>query len=327
MKKFSKNLFSFFFVSTMVALTFYSCKKDLSSEPKQEVKSLKSFAGSLFATDNDITLKSGEISTTREWSIFKKTGPLSWALVDGTEFLAGSLAQLDWGRPNVNPIMLPATSPLSFTYAPDLDLKSVSKTLDQNGKPMYLSVKNFHPTDNFSIQPKGRELKDLLYVDADSLMINGYRFEVTIGFTTQTINVDATALACDNTDNGWPEYVYSPSPVTATCAIKADKSVSGFTYTGGYVKDGRDIKLFEGYGKKVTGITVSWKIFQEKQDPAIPVGKSWVLYKEKTYNEVATAPGKGLVLNFKALTQGYEDGKICITDINVTVEQRSILVQ
>lgn len=306
---------SFLLAVAIIATGFISsCKKDDSQ------KYVNFVSGQLTGVDHDMVLKSAPADAHRLWYVKKLTSD-TWVDVDGTEFMAGTLASNYWAS-LARPINLPYTSPLALAYTPELPLKVYYKTVTADlSKVLYLAVHNFTPTLGYSIQMTGRELRDVLNVDLSQLKVDGYKFTVTVSYNLQTIDVDATALACDNTDNGYPTYVYSASVLHSIVFI-VDKDGSICTQDNVAMNTGATSSLFDDYGKKVTDLTVGWVIEQRA-----PNGSGYVPYKTQAPNAITdNDPGKGLNLIFGTALTGNVNGTVHGTDVDMVVYDRDINV-
>lgn len=318
----------------LVAMSMFmnSCKKEEEDPIVTAQKTMKFFAGTLTQNDNDLSfLKSAPVGAHRLWSVYchPVTTPNSgsWNYVVGSQFYPGSLAQLDWDNASkwatgMNHVYdLSYISPIAITYTPDVPVKVVSKTVTAapENKVLYLAVKNFTPTTDYTIAMKGRELKDVLKIDLSKLKIKGYRFTIELNYDVKTIDVDATALACESTDAGWPTYIYTST--TATHLKKVfivDEYAQICTQNGIALGSAATAELFNEYGTKILNLTAAWKIEQQQQDYLL--SNAWIAYKTQlVYAINDNVPGIGLNLMFATDLKGYVNGRVDIQDVDISL--------
>lgn len=219
-----------------------------------------------------------------------------WALVDGSEFLPGSDAALDWSKSNTNPIWFDASLPVYYTYCPVLPLRFVIKgTVGAKGSQYsYLGITDLQPTkESFPLTIQSRRLGDKFVINVDALRnLPGYKnLAFKVSYTKSIIDVDKTALLSTDTKTAWPVYSYSSTvPVV-------DQLITG----------SGDVVVYEGYDAKITG-DITIKIFVDgvqiqKLTPSLAVGKS--LKATLTTNKVGW----------------YDSGTLCVDYKDITVEQ------
>jgi hypothetical protein len=278
----------------VVLVSFTSCKKEVNTDNKY----VQAIAGVFSAQDND--LKASPIGADRMWEVYKKVGT-AFSPVDGSEFIPNSSAYLDWKEDHF-PKTYPCNSVVRIDYCPVMPLRIVTKTRldDQNHSVAYLGILDFLPNkDNFPVTIVGRRLGDILTVNIDDLKATpGYDFDVTLEYTTGTIDVDATAMGTSNTTNDWPVLLY-----------KKDGDANFHSYA---VHGTGNVTVYDGVDKKIIG-TIKIKI----TDPGNRINIV------KTVD--AMGLGKGLALTLKTDKAGwYDTAGISITDKDIIVEQKEV---
>lgn len=312
----------------IMIMTFIgSCKKE--SIPLEIVKNnIKAYSGILTQTDYDLSLKGASLNAHRYWSLYRHplATPTSgvWEYVDGTEFTEGTAAQLYWAAitalpiSHVNDIGDPSAS-FNILYTPDIAVKLVSKTVNTTTNNIeYLAIKNFTPTEDYTLTLKGRELRDVLIADLGQLKgPKGYRFNVTITYKVNNIDVDATALGSDDTDSGYPTLVYSPvggSTTTVTQNWVFNNKTSAKSYTFNTVPTtATSFTLCDNYDQKISDLKVGWTIEQQS-------GGSYIAYKTMSPYAINTnVSGIGLNMQFKTSIKNSVTGTAIVTDFDITV--------
>ena len=337
MRNFKIELFA---ILLIVLALLSSCKKEQTpvESPQQN---MKSYSGVFTQTDFDISLlsfKSAPLNAHRFWSLYRH--PIltpnsgAWEFVDGNEFVAGTLAQLYWPglrltgltwESHINDIAYGI--PLHILYTPNVPLKLITQTVTASpeNKLLYLAVKNFTPTQDYTLNLTGRELRDILSLDLSALKIDGYRFTITLTYNVKNIDVNATALASDGTDTGYPTYVYSTT-TAVTHTFVCDRH--GNTYTlDGHSDSNFDTQslftLLDQYSVKVTDLNVGWVIEQLSQSSGS--ASTYVAYKAQTpYAITDNVPGLGLKLIFMTALKSYSNGVVNETDVDIMVLQKQI---
>lgn len=291
----------FLFVALMAVMlvTFTACEKE---DVLQSVKYAAVVdGGDVMFADNDITLKSAPTTGGHNFECYRKYVTSSWEFVDGSEFLPGSAAALDWSTGNGlnrSPWYANGTG-VYVTYCPVLPMRFVSKaTSGANGTAIsYLGIYDFTPNANsFPITLNGRRLGDVLQINTDALTaLPGYSnmsFDVT--YTKNLIDVDGTIKnSTADTKTGWPNYSYTGDPIVDTAHL------SGAGLGVQTIYDGLEYTITDT-------ITV-----------AINVDGTTI--KKKT-----AAPGsdKGLKITLTTNKVGwYNSGIINLTDVDITVEE------
>lgn len=282
----------------VMLVTFTACEKE---DVLQSVKYAAVVdGGDVMFADNDITLKSAPTTGGHNFECYRKYVTSSWEFVDGSEFLPGSAAALDWSTGNGlnrSPWYANGTG-VYVTYCPVLPMRFVSKaTSGANGTAIsYLGIYDFTPNANsFPITLNGRRLGDVLQINTDALTaLPGYSnmsFDVT--YMQKTIDINGTIKnSTVDTKLGWPNYSFSDSTFVTKHLSSSQNGVQ---------------TIYDGLEYTITGtITV-----------AINVDNT-------TITKTVEAPGsdKGLKITLTTNKVGwYNSGIINLTDVDITVEE------
>ena len=198
MRKF--NLFlTLIAVVMLVGLT--NCMKK-ETDNTSVTKYIGTVNGSFIAQDAGIKISKDLAPTnitTRAWSMYAKNSPFygnqPFALINGSEFLAGSAAQQWWVISSNNPIILAADQ----TYSSLIPTEPVRLVMEgfgsDNTKAAYLGIIDFDPTiAQFPLTVTSKSLGDILIVNADGLtsQSGGNPITVTVSFNVYPVNIVAT---------------------------------------------------------------------------------------------------------------------------------------
>ena len=299
MKKFSLVLL----VALFGTFVFSSCnKKEDSTDLKIYAQVVKVPDNSFIVQDGDIILKSAPLVGGHDFQCLRQyPAGSAWAYVDGTEFLPGSAAAVDWSGGQTS-WWFSVTTPIHVTYCPAVPMRFVSIARDvQGGNATYLGLYDCTPNANsFPITLKGRRLGDVLTVNTDALTaLPGYTnmsFDVT--YTKNIIDLKGTIFNSSvDTQNGWPDYTYSASSDVTT-------TLSGANLGNQVVYDGTDATI--------TG-TVTIVIHVDNT----------------TITKTTIAPGsdQGLAITLTTTKVGwYDSGTINQSDIDISVSNVEIPV-
>lgn len=303
-KKFKKLYFLFLKPSKMkkiilsllvLALVgFISCKKDNTNS----VKYVNAISGVFKAVDND--LKASPVGADRVWEVYKKVGN-TYVPVDGSEFIPGSSANLDWIQ-HPWPQTFALNSDVKIDYCPVMPLRIVTKTRlnNENKSVAYLGILDFTPDRAlFPVSIVGRRLGDVLTVNVDDLRNTpGYSFNVVIEYRTSEICIPGCLAASSSTTNGWPTLGFKQANRDLLNTFVVDHS--------------GDVTVYDGVEKKIVG-----PIVIKITDPGNRINIV------KTVD--ALSAGKGLALTIKTDKAGwYDTAKIMIEDKDIIVEQREV---
>lgn len=282
-----------------VMLMFASCKKEVNNSTKQEYA--KFVSGEVLIKEGDVSLKSVPVGITRYLYTYKGVVG-SLALVDGSEFLPESAANIFWlSSSNNNPSNFLANVSVHSSYIPAMQIRMIAKTVDVSSKPAYLGIWDGIPTAaSFPITIQGRRLGDVLTLNTDALTaLPGYtNMSFDVVYTKSLIDVNQTALTSPITTTDWPVYVYSSSSTTTT--------------TLDATKNGGLRTIYDDVDAKITGtITIN-------------------IHVDNTIITVTTpAPvlGHGLALTLKTTKIGwYDSATMGITDQPITVDSRDLTI-
>ncbi len=282
----------------LALIVFVSCKKD-NVEKSNADQYVKTIEAEFTAQDND--LKASPNGADRIWEVYKIVGS-GFSKVDGSAFIPGSSAYLDWTK-DPFPKVYSVNHSMKIDYCPVIPLRIVTKTeLDNKDKSIaYLGILDFTPDKaNLPVKIIGRRLGDFLKVNIDDLKNTpGYNFDVTVEYHTGTIDVNATAMGASSTTNDWPTLLY-----------KKDGDFNMLhsfhvCFCGG-------VTVYDGVDKKIIG-TITIKIV----DPGNRINIV------KTIDAVGL--GKGLELILKTDKAGwYDSGKVSIEDKDIIIEQKEV---
>ena len=281
-----------------------SCSKDQASDPQPSKTYVKAIAGSFTATDGDLTLKDALVVGGHNFAVYKKvTGNPSYVLVDGTEFLPGSAAQLDWAPSGVNPKWFAANTSVYVTYCPVMPLRIVTLGTKVGDNNVYtsLGITDGTPSrDQFPITIKGKRLGDILEINTDDLTkLPGYTnmsFDIT--YTKKIIDLPGTIQTSGVTDSGWPTYSYQ-------------REEPGTAHLSGSAKGNQSI--YNDFDAKISG------------DIAITVN---VDAAHITVHTTALGLGHGLRIKLTTNKVGwYNSGTIGLTDDDVIITEVPVEVK
>lgn len=240
-----KKFLAFFSIALFAGVLF-SCQKsdDQQSNPKKYAAVLPG-KYQVKPEYGDLILKAAPAIGGNEFAVWKKneTAP-GYSLVNGSEFLPGSDAALNWAVPGSNPIWFAAGSSIWCTYCPVLPLRFVTKTTVGNNVSAvsYIGFRDVTPNANsFPLSLKCKRVGDKVTINYDQLAsLTGYRnFSVKVAYTKSIIDLDATIQkAPAYADDAWPLFEYSST-------VPADKT---FTNATNGIQT-----LYEGLDAKVTG--------------------------------------------------------------------------
>jgi hypothetical protein len=205
-------------VVMLVGLT--NCKKEVlnPNEGKQYVGTVD---GSFNVLDGDITFKSFPNAPTgvdRVWTMLRKDG----TLVNGSEFIQGSAAQIWWSLPANNPVTFAANQAVYSNLTPLEDLRLITETKDGSGHVQYLGMLDFNPTNlggqGFPLSVTGKRLGDVLMINTDELTtLPGAALTIKVAFNLSPIDLTATKKCVLGNGNHftWSDIVYG-TPVSTT---------------------------------------------------------------------------------------------------------------
>ena len=309
-------------VTAVALIGLTSCDKNEQVQQLEPISVAPIYAtavqGQVEVLDQAILFKSTAVPNSRLWSLYKKPVGGAWTLVTGNEFIAGSAAQLDWaGR---NPLSRLITNGSGNRYFPvGMDLKLVYQTLIDGVKTDFLGVQDFTATqDNFTLQMKGRQLRDILMIDAEGLKnVPNIRFEVMATYVPQTIDLLPTALSATSTLTTWPVYTYVAAGVPVTTVLGTISASNGLVTTS-YPKSGNDITLFDALEKKITGtVTIVCKVYETGNPTS---------FRTVTKTTPASAIGSGLKLILTTNLPGWYAGQIAFEDVDINVTTVPVLI-
>jgi hypothetical protein len=292
-----KKLSLIFAVAIMMAVVFVSCnKKDDAVNPNYA----STVSGEVIIQNGDITLKSAPIGVTRYLYMYKQlTAAPTFALVDGSEFLAGSAPAIFWATPGNNPGNFPSNVSVYSNYTPAIQIRMVAKTVDASNKPAYLGIWDGLPSAaSFPVTIEGRRLGDVLTLNTDALTsLPGYtNMSFSVSYDKGIINVENTAVTSGPTTSGWPTYAYS-STVNVV-----DQVVTG---TGDQV-------VYDDVDAKILG-TITIKIHVDATTITKTVS--------------ASSLGHGMAITLTTTRAGWFDsGTMTITDKDVVVDTVNVPV-
>lgn len=281
-------------VAVVILAGLTNCTKEVTN-PVNEKTYVDAIAGSFNAQDGDLTFKSvpvAPLGVNRVWSMYKGTFPTGFTLVDGSEFISGSLAYEFWRVPTNNPITFPVSSALYSNLTPALPVRLVTETLDANNKVAYLGILDFNPTTaNFPLTVHGYRLGDVLAINTDALTkLPGANLKITVAFELSVIDLVAMKKGPSTSESGWFDLIYS------------NKIQNIVTAGSG------DFMLYDGLEKKVTGNVVI--TITEDGNPNPPIVLT-VPAREK---------GKGMLIKLTTTKVGwYNSATINIYDTNIDV--------
>jgi len=306
-----------------VMLVFVSCEKEALDE-NPNLSDVAFVAGTASVQDGDILLKSEPVAGSRDWYNFYKIAIVdAWSLLGkpNTPFLHESAAENDWVT-GANPVNLSLANLLSLTYAPYCYNRMVSVTKAADGTPMYLGIKDFdYPQHNFNITMKGRQLKDYLSVDFKDLQVRGYKFIISGSYDLETIDLAKTMITSSGTDAGWPNYSYvSASAEHKTFSVEC--LWDGISITPSITADANgDYILFDGYGKEITNLSITYSIEQEIQAAGVPPSGQYSPWKTNVPVDCsASIIGQGVAFEFTTNAVGYEGGNVTLLeDVKIVV--------
>ncbi len=295
----------------LLALVIVSCNKPADIIQPQieyaiqpQIEHAKFVSGNIFIQDGDVTLKTLPVGVTRYLYMYKQLtsgvpavpAPSgTFALVDGSEFLAGSDPAIFWGNPANNPGHFPATLMVYSNYTPAMQIRMVAKTEDASNVPAYLGIFDVLPNAaSFPVYIYGKRLGDVLTLDTDELTaLPGYtNMSFAVTFDKSTIDVPTTMITSGPTSlTDWPDYIYSG---TASTTVSVPFAGSGAK------------TVYDGLDAKITGTI----------NIAITVDGTTI-----TVSTPAVAIGHGLALTLKTNKVGwYDSATMQIYDNDVTVD-------
>lgn len=299
------NLFSMLIVAVVMMLGLTNCsKKDLNTVTKKYVGSVD---GSFKAQDGDITFKAypnAPLGVNREWWMYRHD--LSgFSLVDGSEFITGSIAYEFWHNPvNTNPFTISASQAIYSNLTPVEDLRVITETKDANGTTAYLGMIDFNPEElggqGFPLNIQGYRLGDVLVLNTNALtsLPGGSGLAITIKYNLAPVDLNATKNIPYGTDFNWSQIVYgSPVPTTFVCTIS---SGVGFV-------------VYDGLDNKVMGNIEVTVVLDGNTAKAFVV------------NIPASTSGKGMLIKLTTTKVGwYDSATIGITDNDIQIETTEV---
>lgn len=289
----------FIFAVAIMAVVLVSCnKKDDNVIPKQYAKAI---AGQFIPQDGDITLKSAPIVPTvggHQIDCYDiKVGQNVWSVIDGTEFLPGSLPAVDWSTYQIGSSSWWFSGGVYIAYCPTLPMRVVLTATAGawNSTPTYLGIWEGTPSaTSFPITVQDRRLGDYLTINTDALTtLPGYtNMSFNVSYTKSTIDLASTIATSGVTTTAWPTYIYSAN-VATTVNLPGTPNLAEQT-------------VYDGFDAKVTG-TVSI---------AINVDNTII-----TVTTPASALGRGMKITLRTNKVGwYNSGVIGVTENDITAD-------
>lgn len=312
MKKVKNSIVAFMAVALFAVFTLGSCQKLGEDEGMQPNKGVTKVA----VINGDYILKNGDITTTNEksadlgqvnitWTmltdntLFYPTPGLyggKWSLVDGREFITGSVADNFWSNSANNPVTFPTTGTGVYSnQTPDENVRLIAETKNAANEVVFLGMVDFNPSAaNFPLTVNGFRLGDSLVINADAItsLPGGQYLTVTASFDLAPIDLAATKMknsvsGTHTTPSGtqfeWSDIVYGPAvPTTVT------------------IGSGNFTALSTLAGKIMGNIRITLS------ETGVPYQPSATIWAEKA----AKGPGQGLKLTLKTNKIGWYDSGI-----------------
>jgi hypothetical protein len=313
-----------FIAVALVAFMFASCKKDnLNPNPKLELKSVEAISGSFMAKDGDVTFTksypNAPLAVNRTWSMYAKNSPfygnVPFSLVNGSEFITGSVAQLFWANSANNPITFPASQSVYSNLTPDENLRIISESKDVNGVVAYLGILDFKPSQvNFPLTVNCFRLGDVLVINTDQLtsLPGGNHLTFSVAYNLAPVDLAATKMGAITGINGVPNGTqFQWSDIVYGTSLSTNTSIGA----GNFV-------VYEGLDKKVMGsivitITDTYTGINNDQ-PVRTITLPAITAKDA---------GKGLKLTLHTDKIGWLDsGVITFSDKDIEVIEETIVV-
>ena len=217
-------------------------------------------SGQFIPNDGDITLKGAPLVGGHQINCYDKkknvvTGVLetTWSVVNGSEFLPGSLPAVDWTGYAIDGSAwwFAAGTGVYITYCPTLPMRVILEATEgaYGSTPSYLGIWDGTPDQaSFPITVYDKRLGDILTLNTDALTaLPGYtNMSFDVVYTKNIIDVNQTALTSPvTTATSWPVYAYS-------------LTTPNFTTTLDATKNKLDRVVYEGLDAKITGtITIN----------------------------------------------------------------------
>ena len=156
-----------FFILAIVSLVAFGCTKTETDSPV--VKKVGVIPGSFNAQYGDISLAKDYVQPLTAWNVWTMLRQ-DKSLVNGTEFITGSAAQLWWSVPSNNPVTFSSSTSVYSNLTPDENVRLILEAQDVNYKDAYLGIVDFNPNStNFPLNVKAYRLGDYLGINADAL--------------------------------------------------------------------------------------------------------------------------------------------------------------
>ena len=309
MKKF--NLFlTLIAVVMLVGLTNCTKKEQNAVTPKY----VGTVNGSFNVQDGNITFKSfpaSPIGANRTWTMLRKS---DGQLVDGTEFITGSAAQIWWSpAANNNPVTFPAAQTVYSNLTPAEPLRLITETKDANNNVAYLGVLDFDPTQaQFPLTVNGFRLGDVLQINTDALtaLPGGASLTFTATFNVKLIDETASKTG----------YI-SPATGGAGAGVTGEFGFADIKYgalssitvpiTAG------DCNVYNDLLGKVTGSIVI--TINEPASSSTPAHTFIVTIPDS--GNSAAIDGKGRLFKLQTSKVGwYDSANVTMTDNDITFE-------
>lgn len=290
-------------VVTLVGLT--NCKKE-ALNPNEGKQYVGTVDGSFNVLDGDITFKSFPNAPTgvdRVWTMLRKDG----TLVDGSEFITGSAAQIWWSLSTNNPVKFSANQLVYSNLTPLEPLRLITETKDGSGNVQYLGMLDFNPAiggfQGFPLTVTGKRLGDVLMINTDELTaLPGAALTIKVAFNLSPIDLIATKKCVLVGDHfTWSDVVYGTPVSTVVTAGSGD------------------FILYSGIDNKVFGAIVI--TINEAASQSTPANTYKVTIPA---NEVA-GRGRLFVLHTSKLGW-YDSATINMNDVDITYETIDVTV-
>jgi hypothetical protein len=298
------NMFSFLIVAIVMMVGLTNCKKDL-NKTSVTPKYVGTVAGSFVAQDGNITFKSlttSPVGVTRLWTMYRHDGN-GFHMVDGSEFITGSIAYEFWHNPANNPISFSADQSVYSNLTPIEDLRLVTETKDANGNTAYMGVIDFNPAtlggQGFPLTVKGYRPGTVLVVNTDALtsLPGGMGLTITLKYDMQTIDLEATKFIGYGAEFDFSQFARGiPVPTT---------TVAG---PGNFV-------VYDGLDKTILG-AIQLKVVVDGNE-----AKAFLV------NLPAIDFGKGMLVKLTTTKTGwYDSATIGIQDKDIQVETHEVAI-
>jgi hypothetical protein len=308
-----------FFMSIVMLVGLTNCKKDSNVPEKNYVEAIK---GSFIPKDVNIAIKKDvnpfvapEI-VTHTWTMYAVNSPfynhVPFGLINGSEFVTNSAAQIWWSTPGNNPITFPANIPVYSNLTPAEPVRLIMETKNASNVITYLGIVDFNPTQTqFPLTIDGKRLGDVLAINTDALtsLPGGSNLTITVKFNLYPVDMTATEYGTLSTASSG--IATGVTGVLNFCDIKYGTTPDNIIANAG---SGNFI-LYNGVNKKVFD-NIEITIFEAASSSTS--ANTFVVTVPASKVGIA---GKGSLLKVTTTKVGWYDSQTAnSSDTDITVE-------